>query len=136
MTFKLKLSSPTFKGTWEFYFLVDNLTEERTMIHRDLLKYYQDCVLSLSKKYPSSTFELLETTRHKGKIDRVTRVEPTNWRDLFTQLTKIFKIRSVKPMYSIGVHTLAGHEGGMAYTEFKVEPMFEQWRNINYPDDI
>ena len=136
MTFKLKLSPPTFKGTWEHYFLVDNTTEERTRLLADLLDYYQDRVLSLSKKYPSSTFELLETTRHEGKTDRVTRVEPTNWRDLFDQMTEHFRIRGVKPMYSLGIHTPAGLNDGIVYTEFKVEPMFQQWRDINYPDDI
>ena len=137
MTFKLSLSPPTSKRTWEHHLLVDNTTAERSRLLADLLDYYQDRVLSLSKKYPSSTFELLETMRIDGKVDRVTRVEPTDWRSLFDEMTEHFRIRGIKPMYSLGIHTPAGrHEGGMLYTEFKVEPMFEQWRDINYPDDI
>ena len=47
MTFKLKLSPPTSKGTWEHHFLLDNLTEERRHLLADLLDYYQDRVLYL-----------------------------------------------------------------------------------------
>ena len=136
MTFKLKLSPPSTKGTWEFHYLLDNTTDERRALLGRLLAWYQQCVFDLSARYPNSTFELLETTRHKGKFDRITRVEPTDWRSLFDQMTAQFRIRSVKPMYSIGIHTPAGLDGGMVHTDFKVEPMFQQWRDINYPDDI
>lgn len=137
MTFKLRLSSRSTRSrTWDPIFLIANGEPERIKLHNNLLDFYQKGLALASWNHPTSEFSLVEASTIDSKSNYDVLVEQTSdYTMLFKYMTDMFNVRLLKPRFFIGVHTPA-NTSNTDYTEYSSIQMFDQWKNINYPDDI
>lgn len=115
------------KYGWDRTLLV--YRDERKELLDSLLEFYQQHLFKMSAKHPGARYTLIEILKDGSKQ---IRYEDYGWHELFKLMTDVYRIRGVKPMYTLrlSLHDLQGEN--IIPREDRRFNMFEYWLKTEF----